>query len=153
MSQRCRVLAAIYSATGRSPSYRERVILDAELAALYGVSTKRLKEQVMRNAERFPEAPRPSMPAVRVHRTRRHHGRHDPQQPRAVEVRLYVVRAFVGLRELMASNAALARKLDELERKYKHHDEAIAAILSAIRKAMNPPVQKRRGIGPTADIG
>lgn len=43
---------------------------------------------------------------------------------------LHVVRAFVGLRELMASNAALARKLNELERKYKHHDEAIAAILS-----------------------
>ncbi len=65
---------------------------------------------------------------------------------------LYVVRAFVRLRELLASNTALARKLDELERKYQHHDEAIAAILSAIRELTNPPAPKRRGIGFTANI-
>jgi len=73
--------------------------------------------------------------------------------PRAVEMSTFVVRAFVRLRELLASNAALARKLDELERKYKHHDDVIAAILSAIRDLMNPPAPKRRGIGFTADIG
>ncbi len=72
--------------------------------------------------------------------------------PRAVEMSLYVVRAFVRLRELLASNTALARKLDELERKYKHHDEAITAILSAIRQLTNPPQPKRRGIGFTADL-
>ena len=72
--------------------------------------------------------------------------------PRAVEMSLYVVRAFVQLRELLASNTALARKLDELERKYQHHDEAIAAMLSAIRELMNPPPPKRRGIGFTANI-
>jgi hypothetical protein len=72
--------------------------------------------------------------------------------PRAVEMSLYVVRAFVQLRELLASNAELARRLDELERKLKHHDEAITAILSAIRELMNPPTPKRRGIGFTADI-
>ena len=48
-------------------------------------------------------------------------------------------RAFVRLRELLASNSALARKLDEFERKYKHHDEAITAILSAIRELTHPP--------------
>ena len=65
---------------------------------------------------------------------------------------IYVVRAIVQLRELLASNTALARKLDELERKYKHHDVAIAAILSAIRELMNPPAQKGRGIGFTAKL-
>jgi hypothetical protein len=70
--------------------------------------------------------------------------------PRAVEMSVFVVRAFVRLCELLASNTAL--KLDELERKYKHHDEAIAAILSAIRELMNPPAPKRRPIGFTADL-
>ena len=72
--------------------------------------------------------------------------------PRAVEMSVFVVRAFVRLRELLASNTALARKLDELERQYKHHDDAIAAILSAIRELTNPPLPKRRGIGFTADL-
>jgi len=72
--------------------------------------------------------------------------------PTAIEMSLYVVRAFVRLRELLASNTVLARKLDELERKYQHHDEAITAILSAIRELTNPPPSKRRGIGFTADL-
>jgi len=58
----------------------------------------------------------------------------------------------VQLRELLASNTALARKLNELEGKLKNHGEAIAAILSAIREQMNPPAPKRRGIGFTANI-
>ena len=65
---------------------------------------------------------------------------------------VFVVRAFVRLRELLASHSALARKLDELERKYKYHDEAIAAILSAIRELTNPPQLKRRPIGFTANL-
>ncbi len=65
---------------------------------------------------------------------------------------VYVVRAFVQLRELLASNTALARKLNELEGKLKNHDEAITAILSAIRELMNPPPHKRRPIGFTADL-
>jgi hypothetical protein len=67
------------------------------------------------------------------------------KSPRAVEMSVFVVRAFVRLRELLASDATLARKLDELERKYQHHDEAIAAILSAIRELMNPPESKLCG--------
>lgn len=68
------------------------------------------------------------------------------------EMSVYVVRAFVRLRDLLASNTALARKLDELERKYQHHDDAIKAILSAIRELMNSPQPKRRPIGFTADL-
>ena len=74
----------------------------------------------------------------------------------AVEMGIYVVRAFVKLRELLASNKELAQRLDELEarieKKLASHDEAIAAMLSAIRQLMNPPPPKRRGIGFTADL-
>jgi len=73
-------------------------------------------------------------------------------RPRAVEMRVYVVRAFVHLRELLDSNTAPARKLYELEGEYQHHDEAVAAILSAIRELTNPPAPKRRPIGFTADL-
>jgi len=73
--------------------------------------------------------------------------------PRAIAMGVYVVRAFVRLRVLLASSTALARKLDELERKYKHHDEAIASILAALRALTNPATAKRRGIGFAADIG
>lgn len=155
----------------------QRVILDAELAALYAVTTKRLNEQVRRNRKRFPDdfifqltadeaaALRSQIATLKTGRGQ--HRKYLPyaftehgaimaatilNSPRAVEMSVFVVRAFVHLRELLASNTALARKLDELERKYKHHDEAIAAILSAIRELMNPPAPKRRPIGFTADL-
>ena len=76
--------------------------------------------------------------------------------PRAVEISVYVVRAFVRLREMLASNRELARRFDELEARLEKRltapDEAIAAILSAIRDLMNPTPPKRRGIGFTADL-
>jgi hypothetical protein len=155
----------------------QRVLLDAELAALYGVSTKRFNEQVRRNRERFPAdfmfqltdeehtALRSQFATLKLGRGQ--HRKYLPHafteqgaimaatilnSPRAVEMSVYVVRAFVRLRELLASNTALARKLDELERKYQHHDDAIKAILSAIRELMNPPPPKRRPIGFTADL-
>jgi hypothetical protein len=153
-----------------------RVILDAELAAIYGVTTGRLNEAVKRNAERFPEdfmfrlsaaehaalisqiaTSKPSRGGRRkLPWAFTEHGAIQAanvlNSPRAIAMGVYVVRAFVRLRELLASNTALARKLDELERKYKHHDEAITAILSAIRELTNPPAQTRRGIGFTADL-
>jgi hypothetical protein len=155
----------------------QRVILDAELAALYGVTTKRLNEQVKRNAERFPEdflfrLSRDETEALNRSQiatgSQKHRNPRFPpfafaehgaimaatilNSPRAVEISVYVVRAFVQLRELLASNTELARRLDELEGKLEHHDEAIAAILSAIRELMNPSTPKRRGIGFTADL-
>jgi CHASE3 domain sensor protein len=69
---------------------------------------------------------------------------------------IYVVRAFVQLRELLSANKELAKRLDQLEarieKKLATHDEAIAAMLSAIRQLMHPPVPKRRPIGFTADL-
>ena len=76
--------------------------------------------------------------------------------PRAIEMSVYVVRAFVQLREMLASNKELARRFAQLEtrldKKLTIHDEAIAAILAAIRQLMHPPVPKRWPIGFTADL-
>jgi hypothetical protein len=155
----------------------QRAILDAELAALYGVATKVLNQAVKRNAERFPEdfmfrLTRTETEALNrsqfVTGSQKHRDPRFPpfaftehgaimaatvlNSPRAVEMSVYVVRAFVQLRELLASNTALARKLNELEGKLKNHDETITAILSAIRELMNPPPPKRRPIGFTADL-
>jgi hypothetical protein len=65
---------------------------------------------------------------------------------------VYVVRAFVKLREVIATNRELAHKLAQLERELQTHDEAILEILAAIRELMSPPQPERRGIGLTADL-
>jgi hypothetical protein len=155
-----------------------RVILDADLAALYGVTTRRLNEQVRRNRSRFPDDFLLELTALESGHLKSHfatsswggrrklplafteHGAIMTatilNSPRAVEMSVYVVRAFVQLRELLASNKELARRFAQLEtrldKKLTTHDEAIAAILSAIRQLMHPPVPKRRPIGFTANI-
>ena len=160
-----------------------RVLLDAELAILYRVTTKRFNEQVRRNRERFPadfmfqlsaqeaEALRSHIATSNVRPRGRGGRRYLPyaftehgaimaamilSSPHAVEMSVYVVRAFVQLREMLASNKELARRLAQLEtrldKKLSTHDEAIAAILSAIRQLMHPPAPKRRGIGFTANL-
>ena len=156
----------------------QKVILDNDLAELYGVTTKRFNEQVKRNAGRFPEdfmfqleaqeltLLRSQIATSNVGRGGRRYApyaftEHGAIQaanvlnsPRAVEMGIYVVRAFVQLRELLSSNKDLARRLDQLEarieKKLATHDDAIAAMLSAIRQLMNPPAPKRRPIGFTA---
>lgn len=155
----------------------QRVILDRDLAALYGVSTKRLNEAIKRNLRKFPEdfmfrLGRAEFDSVnrsqiatgsQKHRDPRYppnafteHGAIQAanilNSPRAIDMSVHVVRAFVRMRELVASDKALAQKLDELERKYRHHDKAIAAMLSAIRQLMYSPRPKRRAIGFTADL-
>jgi hypothetical protein len=68
--------------------------------------------------------------------------------PRAIEASVYVVRAFVRLREMIASNKALAAKLEELERKLDTHDQAIAGLINAMRELMRPPeTPAKRKIG------
>ena len=158
----------------------QRVILDSDLAAIYGVTTGRLNEAVKRNADRFPEdfmfrlsaaehaalisqfaTSKPGRGGRRkLPWAFTEHGAIQAanvlNSPRAVAMGVYVVRAFVKLRELLISNRELARRFDELEARLEKrltaHDETIAAILSAIRELMNPPPSKRRGIGFTADI-
>lgn len=159
----------------------QRVVLDTELAALYGVTTKALNQAVKRNTERFPDdfmfrLTRVETAALNrsqfVTGSRKHRDPKFPpfaftehgaimvatilNSPRAVEMSLYVVRAFVQLRELLGSNKELARRFAQLEarldRKLAAHDKAIATIIAAIRELMQPPAPKRGGIGFTADI-
>ena len=158
-----------------------KVLLDSDLADLYGVPTKALNQAVKRNAERFPEdfmfrlsgpeaeALNRSQPVTgsQKHRDPRfppnaftEHGTMMAamilNSPRAVEMSVYVVRAFVKLRELLSSNRELARRFAQLEtrldKKLTEHDQQIATILSAIRQLMQAPAPKRRGIGFTADL-
>ena len=155
----------------------QRVIFDRDLALLYGVTTKRLNEAVKRNIRRFPADfmfRLTSQEAEMLNRSQIATGsakHRDPRFPpfaftehgaiqaanvlnslRAIEMGVHVVRAFVRLREILASNKELARKLDALERKYKSHDAAIAELLSAIRRLLNPLPATRRGIGFTAEV-
>lgn len=158
----------------------QRVLLDAELAALYGVTTARLNQQVRRNLRRFPgdfmfQLTGEEHSALMLQNATSKPGRGGRRKPplaftehgaimaatilnskRAVEMSIYVVRAFVQLRDLLASNKELARRLDELEariaRKLTTHDQAITGMLKTIRELMNPPVPKRRGIGFTANF-
>jgi len=155
-----------------------RVLLDAELAVLYGVTTRRLNEQVRRNRKRFPddflfELTTEEFANLKSHfatsswggRRKRplaftEHGAIQAatilNSPRAVEMSVYVVRAFVKLREVLSSNRELARRFEQLESrldsKLTEHDEAIAAILSAIRELIRPRDPPRRGIGFTAKL-
>lgn len=149
-------------------------MLDADLAALYGVTTRRLNEQVKRNKDRFPadftfRLTRPERDEVVANCDHLQRLKFSPTLPyaftehgalmaasvlnthRAVEVSLYVVRAFVELRESLGAHKELAKHLRELEarmeRKFSSHDQAIAGILSAIRQLMAPPQPKHRPIG------
>jgi hypothetical protein len=66
---------------------------------------------------------------------------------RAAQVNVAIMRAFVGLRRLLATNEALARKLAELERRLEGHDQAIKSLFDAIRELMAPPLKPKREIG------
>lgn len=153
----------------------QRVMLDSDLAELYGVTTKRLNEQVKRNIERFPgdfmfqlnvdEKAEvvancdhlvrlkfsPSLPYAFTE-----HGAlmlgNVLKSSRAIAVSLLVVRAFVQIREMLSAHKDISAKLDQMERKLSSHDQAIAGLIDAIRQLMNPPEPARRGIGFTANI-
>jgi len=141
----------------------EKVILDADLAVLYGVTTKRLNQQVRRNSDRFPRDFLFRLTRKEVTRLRlqiatlngavgsyrylpyafTEHGAIMAASvlntPRAVEMSVFVVRAFVRLRNLLANHRELAEKLAELERKLANHDTQIVAIIDAIKRLMAPP--------------
>ena len=148
----------------------QRVIVDSDLALLYGVPAKRFNEQVRRNLKRFPPdfmfrlenqefaILRPQI-ATSSWGGRRYlpfvfteHGTIMAasilNSARAIEVSVYVVRAFVQMREALAVHKEIGRRLDELERKVGTHDRAIGQILEAIRQLTQPPLaSKGRRIG------
>jgi len=143
-------------------------MLDADLAELYGVTTKRLNEQVKRNASRFPgdfmfqltpDETRILRSQFATSRSGWGGRRALPyaftehgavmlasvlNSPTAVDASVQVVRAFVRLREILATHKDLARKLEDLEKKY---DARFRVVFDAIRKLMAPPERPRRQIG------
>jgi len=162
----------------------EKVILDRDLADLYGVETKRLNEQIRRNRNRFPADFLFCLTNKEVTILKSHfatsrldwggrrklpyafteHGAIMAASvlntPRAVEMSVFVVRAFVRLRNFLAAHKELAEKLAELERKLASHDEQIVAIIDAIKRLMAPPTRPdvptppdKRRIGFRAEDG
>jgi hypothetical protein len=156
----------------------QRVLLDASLATLYAVSTKRLNQQVRRNLGRFPadfvfQLTAKELSNLRLHFATSSWGglRYRPfvftehgsimaatvlNSPSAVEMSVYVVRAFVKLREVLASNTELAHKLEALEKSVATLDDRtrkqFEEVYSAIRALMARPAPQSRPIGFTADI-
>ena len=146
----------------------QKVMLDADLAELYRVPTKSLNLAVKRNADRFPEdfmfqLTDDEVVGLRFHfeTSKRGRGgrRYAPyafteqgvamlssvlRSPRAVQVNIAIMRTFVRLREMLLSNAELARKLAALENKY---DAQFKVVFDAIRELMLPPDPPRRKIG------
>jgi len=152
-----------------------RVLLDTDLAELYGVSVKRLNQQVKRNQERFPAdfmfhltAREGKILRLQNATSSSAHGgrRYLPyaftehgaimaasilNSPRAVEMSVLVVRAFVRLRELLGRHKQLAARLSELERRLGTHDAHIRELFDAIRELMEAPTKPRKPIGFRAD--
>jgi hypothetical protein len=143
----------------------QKVIVDRDLAEIYGVETRRLNEQVKRNPERFPEdfmfkltkeeaddwlRLRSQIAILKRGKNIKYlpyafteHGAimaaNVLNSPQAVRMSVFVVRAFVKLREMLATHKELAHKLAELERKLQSHDESIRSLVVAIRQLMRPP--------------
>jgi len=149
----------------------QKVILDNDLAELYGVPVRRLNEQVKRNRERFPadfmfqlnlEEREFLRSQIATSKPGRGGRRYAPyaftehgaimaatvlNSERAVEMSVFVVRAFVRLREVLSTNQQLASKLDELEQRLDIHDASIQDLLEAIRELMAPGLPSGRKIG------
>ena len=145
----------------------QKVMLDGDLAALYGVEVKRLNERVRRNRERFP-------PEFMFQLTRQEYGNLRSQSatskphggrrylpyaftehgavmlatvlnsPNAVAMSIQVVKAFVHMRRMIGAVASLSRKLEDLERKMVEHDENFAVVFDAIRQLLEPPPERSR---------
>jgi len=145
----------------------QKVMLDSDLAELYGVSTRRLNEQTKRNIERFPDDFMFQLTEEEWENLRSQNatsrswgGRRYPpyaftehgavmlanvlKSDTAVNASIQVVRAFIRLREMLVSNKEMARRLDELEKKY---DAQFQVVFQAIRELMEPPEKERRRIG------
>lgn len=148
----------------------QKVILDRDLAALYGVATKNLNKAVTRNQDRFPsdfmfQLTAEEASALRFQSGTLKRGQHFKylpfafteqgvamlssvlRSPQAVQVNIAIMRAFVRLRETLSLHHDLAHKLAELEHHIEGHDESIHSLFEAIRQLMAPPDKPRRRIG------
>ncbi len=151
---------------------QEKVMLDRDLALLYGVTTGNLNKAVKRNLDRFPadfmfQLSAEEAEALRFQSGSLKRGQHSKYLPyafteqgvamlssvlrsqRAVQVNVAIMRAFVQLRRVLGSHAELARKLAELEKRIAGQDDAIRSLFEAIRQLMNPALPNR----PQREIG
>jgi phage regulator Rha-like protein len=144
-----------------------RIMLDRDLAELYGVETKALKQAVRRNLTRFPEdfmfeLTKEESRSLRSQNVTLKRGQHSKYLPfafteqgvamlsstlnseRAIEVNIAIMRAFVHLRKVVATHRELARKLEKLESRLGEHDEQFRVVFDAIRALMEEPEKPRR---------
>jgi len=148
---------------------RQRVILDADLAALYGVPTRALNQALKRNAQRFPEtfafqvtaAEWEAMRSQNVTASKRNarflpwafteHGAlmaaNVLQSERAIQMSIELINAFIRLRQMALSVEELARKVEALERGFRKHGEDFQIVFDALRQLLNPPEEPRPQIG------
>ena len=147
-----------------------RVMLDADLAEVYGTSTKALNQAVKRNQERFPaefifQLNQREKEEVVTNCDHLRKLRYSPNlpyafteygavmlasvlnSPTAIQASIAVVRAFIRLRVILAAHKQLARKLAQLESRIEAHDEEIIALFDAIRELMQPPEGPAKRIG------
>jgi phage regulator Rha-like protein len=153
----------------------KKVMLDRDLAELYGVATKRINEQVKRNAKRFPvefmfrlsvteknelvancDRLRNLKHSVSLPYAFTEHGvtmlANVLNSETAIRISIDIVKAFINFRTILSSHKELARKLEKLEKRIDQKDEEVQAIFEAIRELMEPSVSKNpRKIGFTRD--
>ncbi len=148
----------------------QKVLLDSDLAILYGATTGNLNKAVKRNADRFPSDFMFQLKPEELANLKFQFGtsswggrrRSRPyvfteqgiamlssvlNSERAIKVNIAIMRVFVKLRHMIDTNRELAQKFSKLEQRVGEHDEEIAAILETIRKLMTPPEKPRREIG------
>jgi hypothetical protein len=159
------VESAIYLIRG------QRVMLDSDLAEIYGTSTRRLNERLRRNRERFPldfafqlsaEEFKGLMSQIATSKKGRGGRRKVPwvftehgalmlatvlSSKVAIQASVRVVRAFVRLREMVAANAEFGNKLKELERRLDSHDQAIVELFAVLKRLLEPETKPKREIG------
>ncbi|MBK7382922.1 MAG: ORF6N domain-containing protein [Flavobacteriales bacterium] len=151
----------------------QRVMLDRDLAALYGVETKQLKRQVRRNSGRFPEDFMFELSAEEHENLRSQFGtsswggtRYAPMafteqgvamlssvlnSEQAILVNIQIIRVFTRMREVMLTNQEVLRQLEQLEHRVSGHDVDVASIMRALRQLMERPAEPRKSIGYKAD--
>ncbi len=152
----------------------QKVILDRDLANLYNVETRALKQAVKRNIKRFPkdflfvltQKEIDQMVSQNVIPSKSFFGGANPmafteqgvamlssvlKSERAIEVNILIMRAFVKLREIISTHTKVSEKLKELESKLAEHDDKIVQIIQVINQLVNPPEPAKKKIGFTID--
>lgn len=156
----------------------QKVMLDDALAELYRVPTKALKQAVRRNIDRFPpdflleltagEATALRSQIVTLEKGRGHYGKYAPyafteqgvamlssvlKSKRAVQMNILIVRAFVKLREVLATHRDLARKLEDLERRHTEQASRVDGVYEILQRLIEAPAKPKRAIGFLNDAG